>query len=160
MAEPSDLTKYVDVSKSCCLNEDTQHPFANIFADDESYLMSDADEQLLLCLQFQQNVKVHTLRVAATSADERPSSFKIFVNKSSMSFGDAESSVCTQQVQVPEGGGEVDIPLKYVKFQNVVSLTIFIEGNHGGEDTTRLDRLIILGSLVHTTNMNELKKVG
>lgn len=36
-------------------------------------------------------------------------------------------------------------PFRFVKFQNVNALTIFIESNQGGEDTTKVSKIQILG---------------
>nr|ABK26379.1 unknown [Picea sitchensis] len=52
------------------------------------------------------------------------------------------------------------VVLKYVKFQNVRSLTIFIEDNQDGADVTQVQKLVLYGSTVETTNMKELKKIN
>jgi hypothetical protein len=52
------------------------------------------------------------------------------------------------------------VPLKFVKFQNVRSLTVFIEDNQGSSDCTQVQKLAIIGSTVETTNMSELKKIN
>ena len=52
------------------------------------------------------------------------------------------------------------IPLRYVKFQNVQNLQIFIKDNQSDAETTRIDHLAIIGSPISTTNMGEFKRVA
>ena len=56
--------------------------------------------------------------------------------------------------------GKVDIPLKFVKFQNVQTIQIFIGSNQAGEELTQVDYLGIFGTPIATTNMKDLKKAG
>lgn len=37
------------------------------------------------------------------------------------------------------------VPVRFVRFQNVNSLHIFVASNHGGEDETRVDSIDIFG---------------
>jgi hypothetical protein len=43
---------------------------------------------------------------------------------------------------------------------NWASLTIFIEDNQDGADVTQVQKLVLYGSTVETTNMKELKKIN
>jgi len=52
------------------------------------------------------------------------------------------------------------IPLRFVKWQSVSSVVIFIGSNLGEEETTQLKQLIFVGQTVETTKMDELKKIG
>jgi len=56
--------------------------------------------------------------------------------------------------------GEDAIPLKFVKFQNVQNIQLFISDNQEEEEVTQIDHLVLLGSPIQTTNMKELKKAG
>ncbi|PPD91146.1 hypothetical protein GOBAR_DD11922 [Gossypium barbadense] len=51
------------------------------------------------------------------------------------------------------------VALKCVKFQNVRSLTIFIEDNHSGSEITKVQKTALYGSTVETTDMKGLKKI-
>lgn len=51
------------------------------------------------------------------------------------------------------------IPLRYVKFQTVQNLQIFVQDNQSGAETTRIDHLCVIGSPVSTTNMGAFKRV-
>lgn len=49
---------------------------------------------------------------------------------------------------------------RFVKFQKVTHVTIFIEDNQGDEETTRIQRIQLLGMAQDTTDMMKFKKVG
>jgi len=48
---------------------------------------------------------------------------------------------------------------RYVKFQTVTHLTIFIEDNQGDEEVTRVGKIQLLGTAGQTMNVAEIKKV-
>ena len=52
------------------------------------------------------------------------------------------------------------ISLKYVKFQNVMNLTIFVKDNQTDAETTKINHLQLIGSPVATTNMSDFKRVA
>lgn len=52
------------------------------------------------------------------------------------------------------------VPLRYVKFQNVQNLQIFVIDNQSGTETTRIDHLVLIGTPISTTNMGEFKRVS
>lgn len=51
------------------------------------------------------------------------------------------------------------IALRFVKFQNVQNLQIFVKDNQTGSETTRIDHVVVIGTPVSTTNMGEFKRV-
>lgn len=51
------------------------------------------------------------------------------------------------------------INLKYVKYQNVQNIQLFIQDNQQGGDITQIDQLTIIGSPINTTNMGDFKRV-
>ena len=60
-------------------------------------------------------------------------------------------------------GGQLDgkeIPLKFVKFQDVQNIQLFISDNQTGEEVTEIGFLELFGTPKQTTNMKELKKAG
>lgn len=59
--------------------------------------------------------------------------------------------------EVEEGN---PVQLRYVKFQNVQNLQIFVKDNQSGSETTQIDHLAIIGTPINTTNMGEFKRVA
>jgi len=78
-----------------------------------------------------------------------------------LDFDKADSMVATQDLVLTPGQlDESIILLKYVKFQNVQNIQFFIKDNQSGEEVTQIDHLVVVGTPLATTNMNELKKGG
>lgn len=51
------------------------------------------------------------------------------------------------------------VKLRYVKFQNVTNLQLFVKNNQNGAETTRINHLQVFGSPIATTNMTDFKRV-
>jgi hypothetical protein len=159
-----DLVECIEWSGVECLNEKSDRTFVNAlrqgYRDDNGLqLESDTDEQLLIYLPFNQVVKLHSLIIRAP-AEEGPKTIKLFVNRQNMGFGNVSDFPASDVVVLtPEQLQGKPILLKYVKFQSVRSLTIFIEDNHAGSEETKIQKLAIVGSTVETTNMSDLKKI-
>ncbi|BBN13567.1 hypothetical protein MPTK1_6g04670 [Marchantia polymorpha subsp. ruderalis] len=160
-----DLVECIDWVGVECLNEKSDRTFINVlkqgYRDDNGLqLESDTDEQLLIYIPFNQVVKLHSLIIRAP-AEEGPKTVKLFANRQNMGFGNVgdfpPSDVLTLTPEQLQGK---PVLLKYVKFQHVRSLTVFIEDNQSGAEETKVQKLAIVGSTVETTNMSELKKVG
>jgi len=162
------LLSLLDLSQLTCLNESPGHPFKSIVStkaknSTECYLLSDADEQLLLNIPFNQTVRVRSIVIQSQSIDEAPKDIKLVVNRRSIGFEDVEDAqepICAQVLELPEReireGNR--IPLRYVRFQAVNSLHIFVASNRGG-DKTRIDALDVFGVPVETTkDLSGLKR--
>lgn len=52
------------------------------------------------------------------------------------------------------------VNLRYVKFQNVQNIQIFIKDNQGGGEVTQLDYIGFIGSPIITTKMEDFKRIG
>ena len=117
-----------------------------------SYLLSDADEQLLLTITFNQSVRIRKLAIRSSEEPSKaPKSIKLLINKPAIGFEDANDAVQELELtkeQVKEGKS---VPLRYVRFQSVNTLHILIESNHGDEDETRIDAVDIFGTPFETT---------
>ncbi|KAG7210197.1 hypothetical protein KM043_011752 [Ampulex compressa] len=156
-----DLVTFITKSQCECLNESDDHNFAQCLTSDGGYLESDCDEQLILSITFSQAVKVHSLKIKAPE-DKGPKNIKLFINQPrTIDFDMADSNTSIQDLtlsvtDIEEGN---PIPLRYVKFQNVQNLQIFIKDNQSGSDTTRIDHLAIIGSPISTMNMGEFKRI-
>lgn len=87
-----------------------------------------------------------------------PSIIHLFVNRENLGFEDCDDVDPTQTIELPDASSMKNlIPLKFVKFQRVKSLTLYIADNHGG-DVTAIGGLKIHGFPVDTVNMNDFKK--
>lgn len=158
----SEVTTYVDKVQGECLNQSADHKWNNIFQKDDSYLESDTDEQLLIYIPFMQPIKIHSLCFQAPTDGRAPQTVNLYANARNMDFQSVDSAPATQEItlQTEDIAGDKLIPLRFVKFQNVSSITIFVENNQGGEPTTAIQRLRFIGQTQAATNMNEFKRVA
>jgi thiol-disulfide isomerase/thioredoxin len=157
------LSSMVDHSGSECLNESDSHPFPHCLKPDRSFLESDCDEQLILVLSFTQSVKLHTLQIVGPNDGRAPKTVKLFLNQpQTLDFDTAETRLPVQEFVLTEEDIKEDskIALSFVKYQNVQNLTVFVQDNQGGKETTVLQYLGLFGTPLDTTNMNEFKRVA
>lgn len=158
-----ELSPFIMKSGCECLNESDSHPFKDCMTSNKDlYLESDCDEQLIITFAFTQPIKLHSIKFKAPE-DYGPKTMKLFLNHpSSIDFGTAESLEPVQLLELSKNDLLEDakpVQLKYVKFQNVNSLTIFVKDNQTNKDTTRITQILLIGSPVATTNMNEFKRL-
>ncbi|XP_043251191.1 thioredoxin-like protein 1 [Colletes gigas] len=157
----TDLSSFITKTQCECLNESDEHNFLQCLTADDGYLESDCDEQLILSITFSQAVKIHSLKFKAPS-DKGPKNIKLYINQPrTIDFDMADSNTSIQDLtlttkDIEEGN---PVPLRFVKFQNVQNLQIFVKDNQSGSETTRIDHLAIIGSIISTTNMGEFRRV-
>ena len=86
-----------------CLNEDSNNAHGNIFNEGvESYLESDADEQILLRINFKSAVKIAELQLGCPEGETVPTSVKLFINTPDLGFDEVRLKLfslrrCKQQ---------------------------------------------------------------
>jgi thioredoxin len=157
-----DLYGFISKKDSECLNESNSHQLNDCLnAGGASYLESDADEQLIINIPFNQPVKLHSLKIKG-HADRGPKTVKIFINQPhTLDFDQATKMEPTQLLELSESqlNGEI-INLRFVKFQNVQNVQFFVVDNQSDADTTRISMLKIFGSPINATNMGEFKRVA
>ncbi|KAF7817843.1 PITH domain-containing protein [Senna tora] len=159
-----DLLDFIDWSGVECLNQSSTHSLPNALKqgyreDDGLHLESDADEQLLLYIPFTQVVKLHSFAIKGPE-EEGPKTVKLFSNKEHMGFSNVNDFPPSDvAVLSPENLTGKPVILKYVKFQNVRSLTIFIEDNQTDSENTKIQKIVLYGTTVETTDMKGLKKI-
>lgn len=158
------LNSQIDLSQIHCLNEADGHTIKELLrGGGDKWLESDADEQLLLHIPIQQSIKLRAIRFTTlpSHSAKAPKTIKLFVNQSGVDFDNAESTEAAQEVVLDEAQakGEKAVELRFVRFQNVGHLSIFVVDNQGGEDVTRIDKLELIGVSVDGTNMADLKKM-
>jgi len=157
----TDINEFVTLNQVDCLNQQENHGVKNIFNKDDTYLESDVDEQLLISIPFNQAVKVHSMKLVAKDFEHAPKTVKIYANRLNIGFDETDSIGETQSLELSETNYEENaiIPLRFVKFQNIRNIALFVQDNLGGEETTIIKELHFIGSPVETTNIEQLKKM-
>ncbi|KAK6529061.1 hypothetical protein TWF694_004280 [Orbilia ellipsospora] len=140
------------------------------------WMESDTDEQLMLFIPFSAVVKVFQVQItslppAPGEDDEddeetprRPRTIKLFTNNAHiLGFEEAESKDAVQTVELKEEDwrdGTAVINTRFVKFQAVSTLTVFIVDAEGGGECVRVDRVRIIGETGEKRDAGKLEKVG
>ena len=139
------------------------------------WVESDTDEQLMLFVPFRATVKVHTLQITSlpqslsqsqVEQPMRPRTIQIYSNRSHvLGFEEAEDIPPTQKITLEtkdwdQKTGTAKADLRFVKFQNVTSLVLFVVDGDGDRDAVRIDRLRIIGETGEKRELGKLEKVG
>ncbi|KAF0383902.1 DUF1000-domain-containing protein [Gigaspora margarita] len=158
----TDINEFITLNQVDCLNLKENHVAKSIFTKDGSFIESDVDEQLLISVPFNQAVKLHSIKLVSKDIEHAPKTIKLYANRINIGFDETDSTEETQLLQLTQKDYEENaiVPLRFVKFQNVTNISLFIEDNIGDEETTVLKELIFIGSPVETTKMENLKKIG
>ncbi|KAI9100386.1 PITH domain-containing protein [Phlyctochytrium arcticum] len=158
----SDLTEHITVGQLECLNQVPAHSIRNLFTSDATYLESDADEQLIFSIPFNETVKLHSIKIVpGDDINKAPKTIKTYVNRVAIiGFDDADSEPCTETIELTKEDYEKGaiIPLRFVKYQSVHNLNIFVQDNLGDEESTVIRQFVLYGTPVATTKMSDLKK--
>lgn len=146
-------------------------------AEGKDWVESDTDAQLMLYVPFMSTMKVHSIYLTSlppkaedSSEDEdvpmRPKTIQIYTNRANiLGFDETEDVPATQSITLRSGDwdektGTARIDLRFVKFQNVKSLVIFVVDGDGDGEKTRIDRLRFLGETGEKREQGKLEKVG
>jgi len=155
------------VNKTGCyaLNAKSGQKIDNLLTPtNDAFLESDADEQLLLTLAFREPVKCSRITLTTYNDERAPKTIKVFVNRPSLDFADADRDAATQTFVLGDADVLADAPsdtskprlvkykvdgksfksaeleLHFVKFQKVSELTLFVVDN-AGDDSTAITQL-------------------
>ncbi len=91
--------------------------------------------------------------------DSNPATIHIYANRVNIGFEDVDDIEPTQTIELTAADLKEDadpIQLKFVKFQRIRSITVYIEDNAGG-DVSALGGLQFMGKTIASTNMNDFK---
>jgi len=138
----------IDLKRSEALNDTPEHPFADVLKADATYCQSDTDAQLLVTLGFKRVSSIKTLKLVAPDDGSGPKVVKLYLNRANMSFSDIDELKATQSFVLKPEDLKADSPalaLDYQRFMKCDLLTIFIECNQSGGETTKLSRLVLWG---------------
>ena len=124
----------------------------------KDWVESDTDDQLMLYIPFQATLKIHSIHLTSippySDDDEvpmRPKTVQVYVNRSHiLGFEEAEDSPVTQSITInskdwDDTTGTAKMDLRFVKFQNVTSLVLFVVNGDGEGEKVRLDRVRVVG---------------
>ena len=150
---------------------------ANDAGDDPKvdWVESDTDEQLMLFVPLRSTTKIHSLHITSLvgqGSDEgaeavfRPKTIKIYVNRSHvLDFDEADKMEPTQTVTLSPKDWDAEtatakLELRFVKFQNVSTLVIFVVDVEDEGGRVRIDRVRIIGEKGEKREMGKLQKLG
>ncbi|TDZ13016.1 Thioredoxin-like protein 1 [Colletotrichum spinosum] len=139
----------------------------------KDWVESGADDQLLLFMPFQSMIKLHTLQLTSlppTDDDDddvpmRPGTIHLYTNKPhNLDFSEADDTTPTQAITLTEkdwnADGTATIGLRFVKFQNINSLILYVTKGDGDGEKVRLDRVRLIGESGEKREMGKLEKIG
>ena len=140
--------------------------------DEKDWVESDTDEQLMLYIPFMSTLKVHTLYITSLPPKDddeppmRPKTIQLYSNRAHvLGFDEAEDLPATQAITLnprdwDEKTGTAKVELRFVKFQNITSLVVFIVDGEGNGEKVRIDRVRIVGETGEKRDLGKLEKVG
>ncbi|KAK9417808.1 putative Thioredoxin-like protein 1 [Seiridium unicorne] len=184
----SDISDIIDIRGLELLNADSEFSVRTLFnkpkpaalgkssPEAKDWVESDTDEQLLLFIPLNSAVKLHTIQItsvppeAGDDEDEdeipmRPKTIKLFTNRPhNLGFDEADDIPPTQEIEINEGdwnaNGTANISLRFVRFQNITSLVLFVVDGDGDSEKVRLDRVRLIGESGEKREMGKLEKIG
>lgn len=178
-----DVTDQIEIQRCDMLNWDTEAGGVRTLfspakpsalgggeATGKDWVETDTDEQLMLFIPFQSILKLHTLQITSLPPQDdddvlRPRTIKLFSNKPhNLGFEEAEDMTATQIIELSEKDwnkdGTASIGLRYVKFQNINSLVLFVVEGEGEGEKVRIDRIRLIGEAGEKREMGKLEKIG
>lgn len=139
-------------------------------------IVSDADSQMLLYVPLTHISKIYSILIKYKKIDtasdndnldaddleesQKPNLLKLWGNKSNiLSFDDADgqSGLHEENLDIQEGWNEVKV--KYVRFQNIQNLNIFIDGEDS-DYHTMIEKIAIIGVGGEEKDQNILEKLA
>lgn len=138
----------------------------------KDWVESDTDEQLMLFVPFMSSMKIHSLFITSLppkDGDEipmRPKVIKVYTNRANvLGFDEAEDVDATQSITLrpedwDEKTGTARVELRFVKFQSVKSLVIFVVEGEGDGEKVRIDRIKFVGDTGEKRDQGKLEKIG
>ncbi|KAF8920120.1 galactose-binding domain-like protein [Mucidula mucida] len=114
-------------------------------ANEEKYLESDADDQLILRIPFTGSVKLRSILLKTGPGDQTPQKVAIFANEDSLDFNDVSDKTPLQEFDIPESRDVGEYAVKTARFSNVSSITLFFPASQGAETV----RMYYVGFMGH-----------
>jgi hypothetical protein len=144
------LRPHIDLDGVQCLNELVPNSGRAVLKLHEERLSvhpacksQEDDPELLLYIPFTEAVTIQSIAIRSVSANDEesypPRKIKLFTNRDDLDFDTAREldATCRLELLPPHHfvEGTIDYPLRPAgRFQNISSLTIFVEDNYGSEN--------------------------
>ncbi|KAM0332091.1 hypothetical protein ACHAQA_002363 [Verticillium albo-atrum] len=178
-----DITEQIEYKGSELLNADDDAGSVRVLFDGskpsglgvkdgiKDWVESGEDDQLLLFMPFSAMLKLHTLHITSCpptdeeDAPMRPRTIHLYTNKPhNLDFAEADDTPPTQIIELSDkdwnSAGTANIGLRYVKFQNITSLVLYVVNGDGDGDKVRLDRVRLVGDSGERRELGKLEKIG
>ncbi|KAL8843641.1 MAG: hypothetical protein Q9170_000145 [Blastenia crenularia] len=165
-------------SKPSALTKGKGNDDSNGSETKKDWVESDTDEQLMLFIPFQSTLKVHTLQITSLPPPEtdpeqdasdtpmRPKTIHLYINRAHiLGFEEAEDISATQTITLrpqdwDNATGTAKFELRFVKFQKVSSMVLFVLDGDGDGERVRIDRVKIVGEKGEKRELGKLEKIG
>ena len=114
---------------------------------------------MLIFCRLNQAVKLHSIKIVGNA--DGPKTVKTYINRpAALSFDDFAPPI--EVLTLTADDLKADTPplaLRFVKYQSVGHLTLFVEDNQSGDDVTVIQEVRLYGTpLLATKDLSELKK--
>lgn len=166
------LTSYIEKAGIEASNADSPERITDLLFGSgvERPIKSLDDEQLLVKVPFSSPVKIAAIKLKcspqAVATGTAPKVIKLFTNDFNMDFSLASETQPKQTITIEsetqkeslKSKNGLEISLRYVNFQNVRHLTLFIESNQGGVEVSELGLVEFYGSTESNLDMHNWKK--
>uniref|UniRef100_A0A6U4IEM0 PITH domain-containing protein n=1 Tax=Hemiselmis andersenii TaxID=464988 RepID=A0A6U4IEM0_HEMAN len=144
----------IDTANIRALNADPAHNALGAIKpydkrrDTDTWLESDADEQLIITIPFTGTVRLKSFSLGSGAGEQGPLKVKFLV-RDDVDFDNVEDLPVTQEFELPRDNPvDAEHPVRVAKFNRVRALTVFVDTNHGG-DTTRINYFALKGIFSH-----------
>ncbi|KAK4162279.1 PITH domain-containing protein [Cladorrhinum sp. PSN259] len=144
------LYQHIDFDKIVTLNESQYGSGKAVIKktwaerlETEPEIESDADEQLLVCVPFTGQVKLHSILIRTSDSESAPKTLKVIINREGIDFSTAEDLEGTQVFELSRTSEVQELAVRRARFSAVRHLTLFFPDNFGDgdEDVTRISYL-------------------
>ncbi|EPS96722.1 hypothetical protein FOMPIDRAFT_1062149 [Fomitopsis schrenkii] len=104
-------------------------------SDEDKYIESDADDQLIIRIPFTGAVKLRALLLKTGPGDQTPAKVSIYSNQAHVDFSTISDLKPVQEFDVAQGRDIGEYHVMPAKFSNVTSVTLFFPEAQGADST-------------------------
>jgi len=112
--------------------------------DEDVYLESDADDQMIMRIPFTGSVKLRALLLKAGPGDQTPAKVALFNNVEHLDFTEITEHKPTQEFEMPQGREVGEYHVMSAKFPAATSVTLYFPSSQGAT-TSRIYYVGFLG---------------